>query len=71
MRAPAPEEVMDIYSLVATNTRSGGYPARMDAKSEDRYYSDQVARPRLSPGLLGSIVVTSCVLLIFVGLILT
>ena len=62
---------MDIYSLVATNMRSGAHPAPMDAKSEDRYYSDQVALPRMSPRLLGSIFVTSCGLLILVGLIPT
>ena len=62
---------MDIYSLVATNMRSGGHPARMDPKSEDRYYSDQLALPRLSAGLLGSIVATTCALLILVDTIRT
>jgi len=62
---------MDIYGLIATNMRSRARPARMDAKSEDRYYSDQVALPRLSRGLLGSIVVMTCALLVLVGLIRT
>ncbi|MER8423891.1 hypothetical protein [Mesorhizobium sp. M1112] len=57
---------MDIYSLVAANLHSGARPALKDAKSEDRYYSDQVALPRLGPGLLGSIAV--CALLILVGM---
>lgn len=59
---------MDIYSLVAANIRPKADPARMDAKAEDRYYSDQIALPRLSPGLLGSIVVTSCAILILMGI---
>ena len=56
---------MDIYSLVAANLHAGARPTPMDGKSEDRYYSRQVALPRLGRGLLGSIVV--CALLILVG----
>ena len=59
---------MDIYSLVAANIHSGTHPARIDARAEDRYYSDQVGLPRLSLRLLGSIVVTTCTILILVGI---
>jgi hypothetical protein len=66
MKTPAPEVVMDIYSLVAANLHAEARPALRDGKSEDHYYSRQVRLPRLGRGLLGSIVV--CALLIFVGL---
>ncbi|CAN7247826.1 hypothetical protein LJR234_001112 [Mesorhizobium amorphae] len=59
---------MDVYSLVATNIRSKGHSAPMDAKAEDRHYRDKVVLPRLSPGLLGSIVATTCAILILVGM---
>lgn len=57
---------MDIYSLVAANLVSGTRFKPGDGRSEDRYYSQRVAVPRLAPGLLGSIVV--CAVLIFVGM---
>lgn len=59
---------MDIYSLVATNIRSKGHPVPMATKAEDRYYREQVVLPRLNPGLLGSIVATTCAILVLVGM---
>jgi hypothetical protein len=56
---------MDIYSLVAANTHTGGHPTPMSARAEDRYYSDQFALSGLNPGLLGSIAMTAGVILIF------
>ena len=55
---------MDIYSLAVTHTHAGAPPAPMSARAEDRYYSNQIAMPRLSPGLLGSIAMTASVILI-------
>ena len=61
---------MDIYSLVATNIHPGARPEPMNARAEDRYYSDQITLPRLSPGVLRSIAMTAGVILILgIGLI--
>lgn len=59
---------MDIYSLVATSISPGARAGRMNAKAEDRYYSDYVGLPPVNPGLLGSIAVTACIVLILVGI---
>ncbi len=61
---------MDIYSLTAAHMRITARPARMSAREEDRYYSNQVALPRLDPRLIGAISMVVSVILIFgVGLI--
>ncbi|CAN7580098.1 hypothetical protein [Mesorhizobium sp. LjNodule214] len=55
---------MDIYSVAVTNIHAGARPAPMSARAEERYYSNQIALPHLSPGLLGSIAITAGVILI-------
>ena len=61
---------MDIYSLVAANLHTEPRQASMNARAEDRYYSDQITLPRLSPGVLRSIAMTAGVILILgIGLI--
>ncbi len=55
---------MDIYSLVAANLHAGPRQAPMNARSEDRYYAQQITVPRLGPGLLGSIAMMTSVILI-------
>ena len=55
---------MDIYSLAATHIHAEARQAPMTARGEDRYYANQIALPRLSPGLLGSIAMMAGVILI-------
>jgi hypothetical protein len=56
---------MDIYSLVAANLQTKAHPAPMSARSEERYYSEQIALPRLSPRLFGSVAMMVGVILVF------
>ena len=60
---------MDIYSIAAANLQISARPSRMNAEAENRYYSKQVALPRLGPGLLGSIAMTASVILMM-GIVL-
>ena len=70
MRAPAPEDIMDIYSLAVTHIHTGLRPVPLSARAEDHYYcSNQVVLPHLSRGLLRSIAMTAGVILI-IGLTL-
>lgn len=54
---------MDIYSLTIAHMHAGVRPVRMSAWAEDRYYSSQIALPRLNPGVLRSIVIPACMAL--------
>lgn len=55
---------MDIYSLAITHIYTRPRPVRISAWAEDRYYSNQIALPRLSSGLLGSVTIMVGVILI-------
>ncbi len=46
---------MEICDLVAANFHTGSDIRPMSTQAEDRYYASQIALPRLSPALLGSI----------------
>lgn len=54
---------MDIYSLAIAHIHTAARPARMNARAEDRYYSNHRDVRRSRPGLLGSIAMVGGVIM--------
>ncbi|MCX5579691.1 hypothetical protein [Kaistia terrae] len=58
---------MDVSSLVAVHMPRERRPTKMSSSDEDRYYRDQIMRPRPSVRMFGSIAASICVILLLVS----